>query len=204
MNESESTRAALLAVAAGLFATQGYEASSVRQITARAGANLGSITYHFGSKESLYHTVLRATWEPVLSQLEEAAEGATSPLDRIELVLRALFESLSRKPEIAPIMLREISRDGLPPPVLQETVRRLFGLLHDLVRSGQADGSIVAGDPQLLTLSILAQPFHVMSLRRKMGHVIGLDATRTPVFERIVDNAVAFMRRGLSTRELIP
>jgi len=50
----QSTRLRLLDSAVGLFAAQGYAATSVRQICDRAGANLASVNYHFGSKQRLY------------------------------------------------------------------------------------------------------------------------------------------------------
>lgn len=49
----EGTRAALVAAAVHLFGTQGFAATSTRQIAAQAGANLASIAYHFGGKDGL-------------------------------------------------------------------------------------------------------------------------------------------------------
>jgi AcrR family transcriptional regulator len=57
--ESEpGTAAALLEAGRVLFAERGYEGASVRAITAHACANLGAITYHFGSKRDLYDRVV--------------------------------------------------------------------------------------------------------------------------------------------------
>jgi hypothetical protein len=80
-------------------------------------------------------------------------------------------------------------------------VRRLFAFLSGLVGAGQADGSIVPGDAHLLTLSVMAQPFHILALRPKMGRVVGVQASEGATFDRVVDNAVAFVRRGLSSKE---
>lgn len=52
------TRKRLLAATEWLFIESGYEAMSLRHITARAGANLAAVNYHFGSKEALMHEVL--------------------------------------------------------------------------------------------------------------------------------------------------
>jgi AcrR family transcriptional regulator len=48
-----STRNHLLDAAERLFAEQGVEATSVRDITKAAGANQGAINYHFQSKDKL-------------------------------------------------------------------------------------------------------------------------------------------------------
>ena len=50
----DSTRDRLLQAAERLFARQGYEATSVRDITAAAECNVASVNYHFGGKNKLY------------------------------------------------------------------------------------------------------------------------------------------------------
>ena len=52
------TRKRLLEATEWLFIEGGYEAMSLRQITARTGANLAAVNYHFGSKEALVQELL--------------------------------------------------------------------------------------------------------------------------------------------------
>src|SRR5690606_34005678 len=61
MNEirSSSTREAILDSAEALFARQGHDGTSMRQITSEAGVNLAAVNYHFGSKEALVQAVLK-------------------------------------------------------------------------------------------------------------------------------------------------
>lgn len=56
MNIAEKipTKEALIESAAELFVEKGYAAVSTREIADRAGVNLGSIQYHFGSKANLF------------------------------------------------------------------------------------------------------------------------------------------------------
>jgi len=54
----ETTCGRLLRGAVGLFAAQGYGATSVRQICERAGANVAGVSYHFGSKRALYDAAI--------------------------------------------------------------------------------------------------------------------------------------------------
>lgn len=57
--EPEGTKLALILAAGELFADHGLEATSVRTIAEKAGANIAAINYHFGSKENLYTETLR-------------------------------------------------------------------------------------------------------------------------------------------------
>ena len=52
------TRKRLLEATEWLFIDRGYEAMSLRHITARAGANLAAVNYHFGGKEALMQELL--------------------------------------------------------------------------------------------------------------------------------------------------
>lgn len=198
MNQPQDTRETLLREARSLFARRGFEGASVRAITRAAGANLGAVNYHFDSKAGLYHAVLAAAWGEVAAAVQAEAERPGPPLVRIEAVLRVLFAGLERQPDLAGLVLRELAATRPVPAPLAENVGRVALILRALITEGQADGSIVPGDPQLLTLSLFAQPFHVLAVRKKLREVLGLPADEAAVFARVVDNAVAFVRRGLT------
>jgi AcrR family transcriptional regulator len=52
------TKTALLEAAKQLVGERGYAGTSVRQLTAAAGANLGAVNYHFGSRENLLNEAM--------------------------------------------------------------------------------------------------------------------------------------------------
>ncbi len=54
----EDTRRRILETALDLFAAQGYEGTSTRQIAEGAGVNLPAIQYYFGNKEGLYRAII--------------------------------------------------------------------------------------------------------------------------------------------------
>jgi AcrR family transcriptional regulator len=94
------TRESILDTAEALFAQQGHDGTSMRQITAAAGVNLASVNYHFGSKESLVQAVLKRRLEVLnrerlrlLDELEAQAEGR--PLKPSQIV-DAFFGTLLR------------------------------------------------------------------------------------------------------------
>lgn len=69
---SIATRRRILKAASRVFADQGYERASIRDIVARADVNQAAINYHFGSKEGLYRAVL----EQALAALTNADSTA--------------------------------------------------------------------------------------------------------------------------------
>lgn len=57
--ERGDVKARLRRAALEVFARDGFAAAPVRDICAAAGANVAAINYHFGSKQNLYHEVIR-------------------------------------------------------------------------------------------------------------------------------------------------
>ena len=63
--DDAETRDRVLRAATELFAERGFHGTKVRDIAARAGANVAAGNYHFGSKRDLYLEVLRALFAEV-------------------------------------------------------------------------------------------------------------------------------------------
>ena len=84
--QAEATRTVLLDTAERLFALQGYDATSVRQIAEEAGANLGAIHYYWRTKDMLCRDAIERRLIPVLShrieglQAVEAAQAGLAEL----------------------------------------------------------------------------------------------------------------------------
>jgi AcrR family transcriptional regulator len=55
--QGEATRSALVAAARDLFGHQGYAATSLEEIVAKAGVTKGALYHHFSDKEALFKTV---------------------------------------------------------------------------------------------------------------------------------------------------
>src|SRR5213079_2139687 len=85
-------REAILAAAEELFSTNGFNAVSVRDIAQAAGANPGSVTYHFKTKDGLLLEIYRRHCGPMnrrRSELLAAAKRVRDLQDRLEAIVRA-------------------------------------------------------------------------------------------------------------------
>lgn len=204
MNESQTTRVALIAAAQRLFAQDGYDGTSIKAITSLANANLGAVTYHFGTKEQLYHEVLRGVGEPFLERLT-TAQGEPGPaLDRIEALVRAFFTHLSENPEMPSLMMHELSLRRPVPTPLRKIMGQVFQTISALIREGQREGTIAAGDVKLLVVSVLALPAWVMWMRVPLGEVAGLDIHNSRVRQQLLDHLVISIRRSLKAQPVKP
>jgi len=67
LGHGDATSERLLEAATELFARRGFQGTSIRDIAERAGANVASGHYHYGSKKGLYLQVLRRQFANVRS-----------------------------------------------------------------------------------------------------------------------------------------
>lgn len=65
------TKDKILNAAERLFAEQGFEHTSLRQITSSADVNLASVNYHFGSKKALIQAVMERYHVAFMPALDE-------------------------------------------------------------------------------------------------------------------------------------
>ncbi len=103
---SQSTKRAILQAAEVLFAEQGYAQTSMRSITSRAGVNLASVNYHFGSKKNLIQAVLKQYFDVLMPQIDSTLDSLkpASGKTGVQSVLTAL---------IAPMLtLRNVQENG--------------------------------------------------------------------------------------------
>ena len=91
---SPATRSRLIAAAGEIFAAQGYQKSTVREICSRAGANIAAVNYHFGDKTELYLAVIR---ESIGAAIEDgrALAATSSPEDQLSALISAMLGKMS-------------------------------------------------------------------------------------------------------------
>src|SRR5580704_7534386 len=95
MTRNSNMRDAILSAAEVLFSTSGFNAVSIRDIAQEAGANPGSISYHFKSKDGLLLEIYKRHCGPMNKRRFELLTAALRVRDlqnRLESILRAYIE----------------------------------------------------------------------------------------------------------------
>jgi AcrR family transcriptional regulator len=96
------TRDKILNSAWKLFAKNGFETVSIRDITQDANVNLASVNYHFGSKDGLIQEIVIKALVPMNKQRVRLLKKAGDELGGVEHVqMRALIEAFVR-PVVCP------------------------------------------------------------------------------------------------------
>jgi AcrR family transcriptional regulator len=148
-------RAALVAVAAELFARNPYDDIYTSDIAEAAGVAHGLLFYHFKDKRGLYLAVLEKLLQEILD-LHRPRQRESTKEDRLRGLLRrqiqyrrnnvytmlALMRAGGQDPELdkiwergrrggADFVLELLDLDGEPPPPLRVAIRGIMGMFDE-------------------------------------------------------------------------
>lgn len=74
MNAERDTRSLILEHALPLFAKNGFDGVSIREIAKVAGVNSAAINYHFQNKENLYQEIVQTSYSTIQSHVRNLTE----------------------------------------------------------------------------------------------------------------------------------
>lgn len=130
---TEATTAALLDAARALFARDGYDATSLDAVAARAEVTKGAVYHHFKGKRQLFEAVFAREVERIMGPVAAAYGRKKDPWDAFAAGCRAFLDECL-DPELQRIMLLDA-----PAAIGWEQVRRLEAPLLQMMERGIAD-----------------------------------------------------------------
>ncbi|MFG2141225.1 TetR/AcrR family transcriptional regulator [Streptomyces sp. NPDC048650] len=141
-NASPERRRELLAIAAEVFAAQGYNATTVRRIADEAGMLAGSLYYHFDSKESMVDEILATFLTELWEGYDAVLAAGLGPRETIEALVTESFREIDRHRAAVAIYQKE-SRHLAGQPrfgYLADSQRKFEKLWLGTLERGVADG----------------------------------------------------------------
>jgi AcrR family transcriptional regulator len=133
VTRAETRRRKVLSVASDLFATKGFEATSMRDVATAVGMMSGSLYYHFASKEDMYVAVQDASVSKIFDWVQAAIARfgepwaddpwAGDPWERLEAAAVAHCEALLDRSGFR-VLVTPIFPPGLDPKVRQKLVEQ--------------------------------------------------------------------------------
>ncbi|MFW6868176.1 TetR/AcrR family transcriptional regulator [Nocardioides sp. CPCC 206347] len=154
-SKAARTRQRILAAAAHEFALHGYGGASLRRIADAADLKVGSLAFHFATKDDLVAAALRDGVDSAREALAGAVAAVpadATPVDRLRAALRGHLDALHASDDRASAVVRMV--ETLPPHLRADHVQheRRFGKVWLDVLSRGRDEGVVRDDVDLRVL----------------------------------------------------
>lgn len=134
----------------------GWRRTTLTDVARRAGVSRMTLYRRWPDTQSLLADLMTREWAQVASAAAELQDEGADARTRLVQGVTGMVQALRANPLLRRIV--ELDPDRLLPYLLERRGRSqeaLAGLLAELVRAGQRDGTVRAGDPDVLARSIL-------------------------------------------------
>ena len=151
----EAKRVALLREAASAFTRKGFHAASLDDIAQKLGVTKAALYHYFPSKHALLKECFARAFEVGFEGLAKAEQAGGNAREKLNNTLRFYLKEMIDELSCCVVLTEE---NALLPDDYAELLQqrdRFEIALRELVREGQADGSIVPCDPKLAVFTIL-------------------------------------------------
>lgn len=185
----------ILEKTAPLFASEGYDATSMRDLAKACGITPAALYHHFADKEQLYLEVLEYTFRRRIGRMGDALKGVDGFEDKVRRVVEVLVDAVYDDELFLPMLRRELLvRDEkrleyLATRVFAEPFREIMRVGRDL-KPGNFKPSFLAASALALTIG----HFTLEPVRR---HLMPSD-TPKDLRQTIIDHVTKLALEGMA------
>ncbi|USB33700.1 TetR family transcriptional regulator [Paenibacillus sp. YPG26] len=186
----------ILLSAKKLFAKQGYEGTSVRQICEDAGANVALISYHFGGKEKVFTALFEKFFPGKL--MSDYSEQLSEPLPGLRLLISEVIHFTFKDRELSSIIQQEVMLDSPRRDIVMEFLYPVWSKVKELLIEGKEEGLFdfdSLSNTLLMVIGAALAHKRVYDFERLIA-----DEEMNP--EQIPEQTVKFILRGLGVNEV--
>jgi AcrR family transcriptional regulator len=153
--DTEAKLEHILRHAASIFASRGFGASSIREISRSSGVSLSGLYYYFESKQKLLYLIQSNAFTSILHSLEARLEGVRDPQRRLLLFIQNHLEYFMAHPAEMKVLSHE--EDAIEEPFRKELLsikRRYYSLARGIFDELNRDGRAAHLSPRVAVLSL--------------------------------------------------
>ncbi len=155
----DARRDAILAAARRVFARNGLAATRTSDIAAEARISQGLLYHYFPTKEDLFTEIVEAAMRETVVLTTRAAQAPGQAWPRLEHICEQMRAGVLEDPEYPLVILQAYTSKAVPQharSAIEAYGQQAFAALVALVSQGQAEGTVVSGDPIELTVAFTA------------------------------------------------
>jgi AcrR family transcriptional regulator len=187
----------VLSAALELFSTQGYGATSMRQIADVCDQSVGNLYHHFGNKEAIFKRLIDDYWDRLLqpdNPLQKVFGAARFPDDLEELAEKIEQTVEANKASILLVFIDVIEFRGRHIRPFYETMADRFQAAYgERFEELRREGRLTDADPMVAVMVATRWLFYFYTVEICFGVPMhfGMDANQA------VDGFIRILRNGL-------
>ena len=164
----------LLKAARELILDKGFAATTARDLVAASDTNLGSIGYHFGSREALLNQAIEELFDEWTELLGSAAFSAQDapPLERLRASWKAMLDTLGEHEALIRAFIEALAHAERSPAfrkIMRDHYRRIQRTVAGLVETALGPEAVAKGaDPMVIAVYLIAV-FDGLALQYRMA-----------------------------------
>jgi AcrR family transcriptional regulator len=185
----------LIEIASRLFASRGYEGTSLRDIAEEARITKAALYYHFPNKEALHQQIVLRNMQALIDRVEAAVAAADGATGRVRAFMLASADLYAESPHDW-ISGSNAFWSGMAPDSRAATVRlrdRFEKLLRRCIAEGVASGEFRQVDPAIAGRLLLSAMNQLTRWHSAEGRLSAHD-----VIEQYLDIVLRGLQRAAS------
>jgi AcrR family transcriptional regulator len=147
MTEFNEKQIDILQAAEKLFAENGFDGTSVRDIAKQANINIAMISYYFGSKEKLLDALVVYRTSDLKVQLDNILDETFSPMEKIDRFIDLYIHRINRNKCVYQIVHTELANKKriLDIKTFTKVKKKNLSYLQQIIEEGQQQGIFKKG-----------------------------------------------------------
>ncbi|MGX8710289.1 MAG: TetR family transcriptional regulator [bacterium] len=129
------TKLKIIQAAKKLFAQNGFDGTSTRDIVSSAGVNISLISYYFGSKENLFFALFERFPAPAYDRIPENCDRL---LEELSGIIAGIVMLRFDEPDLVTILQQELYRQSARSEKLVELLAPTWNRIRALIELGKA------------------------------------------------------------------
>ncbi|MFQ5960939.1 MAG: TetR/AcrR family transcriptional regulator [Candidatus Methylomirabilales bacterium] len=190
-----TTKGRIERVARRVFARNGFDGASIRQIVAEARVTKPVLYYYFKNKHNLYLSLLEAAVAPLCERVELIAKGNASPLERLEEIVTAFLQFFRERPDEFHLLHRAVERREREVQVIARTYfRQIFLAISRVLKEGVDGKSFRSLNISQTTFSVIAILVYYCTREHVIDEVLEHKQGSKALMETLSQHILALVR----------
>lgn len=199
--KSEASVQAILDAGLALFSSQGYRATTLREIADKAGLSVGNIYHHFPSKHEIYLRLIARYWERLSDPelpLNNVFAAAAFPedLERMAEAIESVVDDNAAHILLIYVDVIEFRGENIR-PFYEGMAARFEAIYGARFRERSAAGDFGDGDPMTAVMMTVRWLFYFYTVEKCFGAPLHFGMTP----KQAVEGFIRLIRYGLLPRE---